>query len=465
MTHDRASDVTPAWTLDGRYVLFSSDRTGIANIYAYEIESGRLRQVTNVLTGAFMPEVSPDGRTLVYVGYTSTGFDLYSLQLAEKDFLDAPAAAVDRPEPSPEPAAQRWPVTPYRALETLLPRSYGFSYATGVFGKTLTVTAHGEDIVGLHTLDLSLGFYAGIDQVVASIDYAYHPLPFSLRVGGYRDFGRQAPLVTGGQTYPVLDESWGVTTGVDYVLPGQFDFQEVALSYTASSHSPSYATGGLNDPYSDVLARPSDTFLGSVRLAFHYQNAFQPLYGVSSERGVSLSLATDFGGPATGSDTTLAAVTGNATGYVPMPWLEHHAVALALSGGTAGGAFARGDFFHTGGFADTNRGFPYNAFSGRQYNLANVEYRFPIAWIERGPSTLPFFAHGVSGTLFADYGGAYNRIDSKDPLAQYHLGLGGELRVSMVLAYFIETGFRIGWAHGFGDLGGSQTYFVAAATF
>src|SRR5260221_8089161 len=135
VTHDRASDVTPAWTPDGRYVLFSSDRTGIANIYAYEIESGRLRQVTNVLTGAFMPEVSPDGRTLVYVGYTSTGFDLYSLQLAEKDFLDAPAAAGDRPEPSPEPAAQRWPAPPSRAPEPLLPRSYGFTYATGAFRK------------------------------------------------------------------------------------------------------------------------------------------------------------------------------------------------------------------------------------------------------------------------------------------------------------------------------------------
>ena len=58
-----------------------------------------------------------------------------------------------------------------------------------------------------------------------------------------------------------------------------------------------------------------------------------------------------------------------------------------------------------------------------------------------------------------------NSIDSKDVLGQYHLGLGAELRVSFAFAYFIETGFRLGWARGFGDLGVSQTYFVAAATF
>ena len=261
------------------------------------------------------------------------------------------------------------------------------------------------------------------------------------------------------------------------MLPGEHDFEEFAFSYTASAHRPRYDLGPLNDPFSQVLSRPTDTFLAIERSAFRFSNAFQPLYGVSNERGFTLSLSTDFGNTATGSDTTLAGFTGRATGYLPMPWLKHHALAVGLSGEIGGGGYpsfgkaARRqspfDAVRTGlrQTAFLLRGFPYDAFAGRQYNLANVEYRFPIVWVERGVSTLPVFWHGLSGTLFSDYGGAYDHINPNDLLGQYHLGLGGELRLTLAFGYFIETEFHLGWAHGSGQLGTSQTYFVAAAAF
>lgn len=56
----------------------------------YEIESGKLSMVTNVKTGAFMPEVTPDGRTLFYIGYTADGFDLFSMPLDAARYLKAP---------------------------------------------------------------------------------------------------------------------------------------------------------------------------------------------------------------------------------------------------------------------------------------------------------------------------------------------------------------------------------------
>jgi hypothetical protein len=483
LMHDRASDVTPSWSPDGRYVLFSSDRTGIANVYAYELSTGRIQQVTNVRTGAYMPELSPDGRTLVYVGYTSRGFDLYSMPFDERAFLDAPPAPDVRPPPKPEPPPTRWPVKPYNPLETLLlslrqPYSFTLGFATGSLGFATAATTHGEDIVGLHGVDLGVTALSDIGQFTGFVAYSYRPLPFLMSVEFFRDLRLAAPLEVGDRSIGVRDESLGVTTGVDYVLPGEHDYQDFGFSYTAAAHRPSYAIGSINDPFSDTLSRPQDSFLGSVRVAYRYSNAFQPVYGVSSERGVTLTLATDFGGTATGSDSSLAGVTGRLTGYLPMPWLHHHALALSLSGGVGTGAYTT---FREGGFADLSpfdairsglrqtafvlRGFPPNAFSGRQYNLANVEYRFPIVWVEHGLSTFFAFVHGISGTLFADYGGAYNRIDTNDILGQYHLGMGGELRATFAVAYFIESEFRFGWARGFGDLGVSQTYFVAAATF
>jgi hypothetical protein len=483
LTHDRANDVTPSWSPDGKYVLFSSDRSGISNVYAYEVSSGRLRQVTNVLTGAFMPEVSPDGRTLVYVGYTSEGFDLYSMPFDERTFLDALPALDTRPPPPPAPPLQRWPVTDYNPLGTLLlslvrPYSFTLTFATGSLGEAITATTQGSDIVGLHSIGLSGTFLTEIGEFTGSVSYSYSPLPFSLSMELYRDLRASASIATANQTYAVRDDSVGATAGVDYVLPGDHDFQEIGFSYTASAHRPRYDIGSLNDPFTEAIARPSESFFGTVRLSFRYSNAYQPLYGVSSERGFTLSMATDFGGTATGSDSTLAGVTGHATGYLPMPWLQHHALALGLSAGIGGGAYPS---FRTGGFADQSpfdavrsglrqtafvlRGFPYGAFAGRQYNLANLEYRFPIVWVERGLSTLPAFIHGVSGVLFADCGGAYDHLDPNDLLSQYHLGVGAELRATFAFGYFIETEFRFGVAQGFGDLGTLQTYLVAAANF
>ncbi len=71
VTHDRALDRDPAWTSDGQWLLFSSDRTGIYNLYAFR--AGELRQVTNVVLGAFEPSPSPDGTQLAFVAYRSSG--------------------------------------------------------------------------------------------------------------------------------------------------------------------------------------------------------------------------------------------------------------------------------------------------------------------------------------------------------------------------------------------------------
>ena len=40
ITHDRAVDVQPCWSADGRKLYFSSDRTGIFNVYEHDLSSG-----------------------------------------------------------------------------------------------------------------------------------------------------------------------------------------------------------------------------------------------------------------------------------------------------------------------------------------------------------------------------------------------------------------------------------------
>ena len=90
LTHDRAIDQQPVWSPDGKTLYFVSDRTGHRQRVRVRARLPQLRQVTNVLTGAYMPAISNDGRRMVYVGYTSYGFDLYELPLDPNRFLPAP---------------------------------------------------------------------------------------------------------------------------------------------------------------------------------------------------------------------------------------------------------------------------------------------------------------------------------------------------------------------------------------
>ena len=73
----------PAFSHDGSVLFYSSDRTGIYNIYAHSAASGATKQVTNVLGGAFLPSVDRDGN-VAYASYSSSGYKIALLSLKEQ---------------------------------------------------------------------------------------------------------------------------------------------------------------------------------------------------------------------------------------------------------------------------------------------------------------------------------------------------------------------------------------------
>ncbi|MBM3274724.1 MAG: PD40 domain-containing protein, partial [Candidatus Sericytochromatia bacterium] len=76
---DAAADRNPAWTPDGKWLLFDSDRTGVPNLYAVRLADRQVFRVTNVLGGAFEPAVSPDMRTLAFASYGADGYDIATM--------------------------------------------------------------------------------------------------------------------------------------------------------------------------------------------------------------------------------------------------------------------------------------------------------------------------------------------------------------------------------------------------
>ncbi len=111
------TNTAPYYFPDGKRILYVSDRSGIANLYIRDLETGSDAQITDLLTGVtgvipLAPAVSlsRDGRRLVFSAFSGGSWDLFAIKdpliLAEaSDSRWRLAGAWGRRPHSPAPAA------------------------------------------------------------------------------------------------------------------------------------------------------------------------------------------------------------------------------------------------------------------------------------------------------------------------------------------------------------------------
>jgi hypothetical protein len=484
LTHDRALDQQPTFSRDGRRLYFTSDRSGIANVYAFDLATGQLSQVTNVVNGAYFPELSEDESQLLYLGYTSQGWDLFVLENQREGWLPALPYVDQRGPGTVAPTKLKYRVARYNPLPTLRPHQYYVEYGPGAFGKQFLITTSGSDIVGHHLINASVGVPVDVDHADpnVSLDYYYGRLPFGFQLSGFRSATPRTDYEYSERRPPIVEHLTGVTTGLSIGSPGDNESQYASLSYTAAEFAQRLPLG-LPDPYAPLPREPHRGLLGLLHFGYGYSNSEATAYAISHERGFDISIGADFADRVLGSETSLVSFSANLTGYFSMPWLDHHVLALALSGGTGSGTYPRRGLFSLGGFDDVPvleaftsnlrqsafrlRGYEASQFFGNDFNLLNVEYRFPIWYADRGISTLPAFLRTLSGTAFFDMGAAYDRLDLKDPLESYHQGVGAELWLELLFGYYVSGNLRLGVARGLSDdaPSGWQTYTVVSSAF
>ncbi len=473
---DRAQDGDPSWSADSAWLYFHSDRTGIFNVYAWSLAERALYRVTNVAIGAFQPEVSRDGRTLVFVSYGKRGFDLSSMPLDPKAFVLAAPYIDTHPAPPLIRELGPYDTEPYQPLRTLVPRNYSIKTEPGNFGQRFTVLTQGSDLAGLHGITASLFTEVERPEPQGSIAYSYGRLPVDFGVSFARSIAPRGGFSLGKFAPVVVQENTSLSASLSVPIAHAFDSQSLAVTYSLNRVGIDLPFAQHVDPY-DTPHVPFRGLVGSVSMGYSYTNVERSLYSVSGQRGFAFSANLSTTQPWLASQFSGLALTSDLTSYFRMPWSPEHTVAVHLGGGMAGGSFPGHGSFYIGNFVELPiadvlrnvllqggyvlRGYEPVAASGSTYGLLNTEYRFPLLNVDRGLSTLPVFLNRITGAVFADYGTAFD-----DPnKAVFKLGSGAEVSFDTLLGYYASFIFRVGYARGFHSGGGNHTYFVAAVPY
>jgi TolB protein len=73
-------DYNPAWSPDGRWIVFTSERDGSPDLYKVDLDTSRVTRLTNHAMYEDQAAVSPDGKRIVFVSTREGGTaDLWTL--------------------------------------------------------------------------------------------------------------------------------------------------------------------------------------------------------------------------------------------------------------------------------------------------------------------------------------------------------------------------------------------------
>jgi len=422
LTQDMEEDYRPAWSPDGKYVLFDSIRDETFNLHAVRVSDGAFFRITNVTSGAFSPTASPDGAQVAFIGYSGSGYDLHVMPYDPSQWK-----AVDF-APQTIPAWEGYPplefeVKPYNPVDTMLPKYW------------LPVVRDTQAGIYTDAWDALYRQYYSIEAVydwdaqapLGTVVYVNQqhlsPVEFSL-AGGLTPWGDWQSLAF---SYSLINQFYlqhALSLGLDR---GNFNGE----TYTLSGGWDYFQRFGKDLFWNDV------TFSVSDALTYDVAAADWLLDLVFDLRNRAHLAIVDAKGP---HELATKLTVG---------WSDT-AESFALGG-------SRGAFLV--------RGQPRGVATGSQIVAASAEYRFPILSIERGMGLGPLFLDDVRAALFLDAGAAGEGFNPAAPLTDdLALGYGVELQVSLTTGYFPRRLIVLGVANGVGQ-SQPEFYFSFATAF
>ncbi|MCZ6775053.1 MAG: biopolymer transporter Tol [Ignavibacteria bacterium] len=489
---------------DGSRIVFSSDRTGVFNLYSYDLQSGRIDQITNVLGGAFMPTLSPEG-DIAYAAYTSSGYKIYKVEspgvMAEGDYHYIQTAGLpDLKRSGPLAMASNGVVAPqfeWSALrgydDTKLPefesKPYKSLFTSLSFVPFIRVDNYNKKNTALEVIKPGVylfsndvldktGFFAGAalnKQLERDLFLQFNyrgKIPIFYQLGLEPTASIELYNVTRKTDNFLRLDPDTIPVDITYNL-FEFDF---VLNHLFLSQSSDVEFRYIHSRYTSVLESfilpaagrlvpgSSDLYLigNDLSLTFRLKaivpsrtSEINPVgRKISFRIGREFNKFNPFGDVEETDGGGLAPVYQNINfTKAELNWKEHipfivknHTLTTSLRGASILGP-AVDDFFdfYAGGLIGM-KGYPYFALSGNELAVLGLAYRFPIS-NNIDVRFLNFYFDKLYASIYGDLGNAWTgRVPS---LRQFKKDAGIELRLESFSFYSYPTRIFFNAAYGF----------------
>lgn len=422
LTQDRATDRNPSWSKDGRYILFDSDRTGVNNLFAYDLKNNKLYRITNVLYGAFDPVATPDQSRIVFSNYGAAGYDLHEIafnpsQWAETELRGEVSPAAPKFETA-------YPVHPYDPLGTAAPKWWFPVLLPEGGGVQFGALTAGMDALGAI-------FYA------AEAHYST-----ASKMPGYIFTGSVTPGWGGNPSF-FLNLS-------DITLPGEdgtsASFARTALqSFGVSYPFPrnrSASNLSLGIELGEAASAGSPLKMQSRRLFGQLDHQKVSGYNErlrNSAESISLALEND-GGQSWSQSYKAGEVSIDQRFFYR--GVERFSLKMAGGASEAAGRFELGSV----NSSQTIRGISNAAMSGSAYGFASAEV-WPVRFkIQRGWRDFPVFLNDLGFGGFADAGTVWDLGSPWNGEVLSSVGIEAKLKTSLLYG-MASPEIRLGYAY------------------
>jgi len=471
--------VGPAFSPDGSQLVFSSDSSGVYNLYIADADGNAPVMSTHVLGGLFDPAFSADGRQVAAAAYDSYGFHLTILPAdslkpigerpprllptwkplpANEDVAEA--AEKEKKEKAPEPGIVD--AKPYRSLGNM-----AFEYWTPWArieeeGAALGLALSFSDLAFNHQLLVEGGTETEFGEPLGRLSYSYTGYRTALDLYAVRsrmtyydllqdendvffDYDESLLRAGGYLSYPITRADWQTQFSLGYQFADRQGIEESIDDWAGRE----LVSTNLYDGGEGALWANWSFINGTVFPRSH-----------SVEDGRAISATLEWANEGLGGDLSRTRFRGDWIEYVTLPWSENHVLRLqGVYGASSGDEVAQGAF-GVGGYgwlldASTPgldpsiilRGYGVNYQVGSQAVKASAAYRFPIFNVYRGVSTTaPFYLRQVFGEIFYEGGKAWGQEPVGRPENEWLNSAGIELNMAMTVLRVLTFAPGIGVA-------------------
>lgn len=479
---------SPAWTNDGRSILFTSDLSGASQLCIVpgdgefaSVTPARLTAEPGGVYGVDVVNAGTDSARVATTALRGDGYHILVWTVNNADLSSAGAGAARAPSRAPDvkPTTDpRWRVTDdtsrarsYSPWRTLAPAYWSPTFAQVGAGRGALIGAltGGSDVIGRHSYVAQVSVNTHNSNIDASLDYAYNRWTNPGLALSLEQSWTYANITGSGHKVGDLGErSRFFNAHATFSRPRVRTYSAITVGAELESDQYTSSPG-------DLLRRLDSFFSAthnypSLVAGFVFSNTQSPALSISPEDGVTFSSSVRQRWEAsTGVAGRSAVAVGAAYKSLDLPGFAHHVIAIRAAVGSAdhrspsvysAGGVSGESFEIVPGitFGSSTRTFPARGFAagsetGIDASSFSAEYRLPLTAPSRSLGLFPFFLDRASLAFFGDAARAFcpsraTPACSPSSNAGPTLGsVGAELNLDSALQFDVPYRFRFGLAH------------------